>query len=277
MTVSLARVRRQPARTRAAGPAGRRPELAVAGARDPDRDAGELPREQALVVRALSLLLRAALLALPAQALGVTLGALTPAQRPVGPQRAERAGPARRAAGRPSPDRRAGARDRDRRSSKIREESASNPGAYSRVFLKGQTRWQVSYYSRGQATSGDRPGADRRPHRRGAGGLDRRPGRVDDGPRLPGRVRAQGQLALGLDHADDSVPCAVRRAAAAQHAAARPRGARRVRRSRSRSSTTRGSTSRCRSSTRCSPTCWRARCGSGCGVARSRSRRGRFR
>ena len=47
-------------------------------------------------------------------------------------------------------------------------------------------------------------------------GLDRVPGRVDDGPRLPRRVRAQGQRAVGLDPALAPVHRAVRRPAPAR-------------------------------------------------------------
>ena len=76
-----------------------------------------------------------------------------------------------------------------------------------------------------QEDEGDRPDLRQRRHRQGHRGVDRPAGRVDDGARLPGRLRAQGQLAVRVDRADDPLPRAVRRSApAAAHAPPRPRG-----------------------------------------------------
>ena len=71
---------------------------------------------------------------------------------------------------------------------------------------------------------GDRPGAGARPRPAGARGVDRPAGRVADGARLPGPVRALGQRAVGVDRAVRPVRAAVRAPAAAP-AAPRPGGA----------------------------------------------------
>ena len=108
---------------------------------------------------------------------------------------------------------------------------------------------------------GDRPGDHRRPHRAGARTVDRLPGRLDDGARLPGRVRPARQRALRLAAAVPAVPAAVLRLPPAVLAAA-PRPARAalllglagVLQPRA------TSTPRCRSPTRRCSTCWRACC-----------------
>ena len=81
---------------------------------------------------------------------------------------------------------------------KIIDERRKYPGSYPGVFTKGPTRWQVSYYSRdkppkeiAQVIVDDPTGAVAR-------AVDGLQGRVDDGARLSRRVRAQGQLAVGL-------------------------------------------------------------------------------
>ena len=119
-------------------------------------------------------------------------------------------------------------------------------------------RWQVSYYvTRGKEPQGDRAGLRRRRHGPRDRGVDRLAGRVDDGPRLPGRVRAQGQLAVGVDPAHAALRRAVRRPAPAAADAATStcwsscafgvsRGLLQRRAT---------STSRSRSPTRCWPTC----------------------
>ena len=86
-------------------------------------------------------------------------------------------------------------RDADRRSARSR----SAPGLVRRRRIeKSGSRWQVSYYvTRGKAPRRS-AGLRRRRDRAGARGVDRAPGRVDDGARLPGRVRAQGQRAVRL-------------------------------------------------------------------------------
>ena len=105
---------------------------------------------------------------------------------------------------------------------------------------------------------GDRAGPDRRPVRAGARTVDGVPGRVDDGARLPGRVRPPRQRALCV-------------AAAVRPLLRRPSSTSAGRsrcctstcwcccrsRSRWRCSTTPTSTARCRSSTRRCCTCWR--------------------
>ena len=75
-----------------------------------------------------------------------------------------------------------------------------------------------------EAGQGDRPGAAAGLQRRGARVLDRVPGRVDDGARLPGRLRAQGERAVRVDPAVPAVPVAVPAPAAAD-AASGPAGA----------------------------------------------------
>ena len=86
-------------------------------------------------------------------------------------------------------------------------------------------------------------------------------GRVADGPRLARRVRAQGQLAVGLDPLMVAFFVAVLRLAAPVPAAApRPAGPARVLRCRTSSSTAGRSSPRCRSSIRCWATCWSACC-----------------
>lgn len=108
----------------------------------------QLPRQQALVVRALSLALAAlALLAAPAGA-----------QTAVAPTATSIAGPLDGNATERVPnleERPAGHRLTGRqalriaeRVPKVRRERAGYPRSYPNVFLKGRTRWQVSFYSR---------------------------------------------------------------------------------------------------------------------------------
>src|SRR5207237_8766112 len=56
---------------------------------------------------------------------------------------------------------------------------------------------------------GDRPGHHRRPLRAGAGTVDRLPGGVDDGTRLPRRIRASRQLAVRVAPAVRAVRASV--------------------------------------------------------------------
>ncbi len=131
------------------------------------------------------------------------------------------------------------------RLAKMRRVRAGYPGSYGGAYLKGPTRWQVSYFSRkgkeiGQVIIADADG-------QGAGTVDRLPDRLDDGARLPRGVRQARQRAVHLAAAVRAVRAAVLRLAPAAAAAA-PRPARAARRSRcrSRSSTTPTSTPRCR-------------------------------
>ena len=77
------------------------------------------------------------------------------------------------------------------------------------------------------AERGDRARDGRRPHRKGRRRVDRAAGRLDDGARVAGPVRAGGELGVDLDRALPRVPRALRPAAAAD-GAPRPRGAARV-------------------------------------------------
>ena len=126
--------------------------------------------------------------------------------RAAGPQRARRAD----ARGRPAagPARSAGQAARDRRATPRRSPSAGAiPDSTREVFLKGADRWQVSYFkSRRRAAQGDRAGPRSTTARRGV--LEAWTGyqvAVDHGPRLRRRVRAQGQLAVGVDPARGAV------------------------------------------------------------------------
>ena len=98
--------------------------------------------------------------------------------------------------------------------------------------------------------------------RDGRGARERR-GRLAARSREPVRLRRRAQPRLGVARAVRRLPAAVRAAPRADHPA-RPRGARarpvgrRTRRGRAGTSACRS-----RSSTRCSPTCWRGCCGSG--------------
>ncbi len=146
---------------------------------------------------------------------------------------------------------------------------AKYPGSYGGAYLKGPLRWQVSFFS----TNGKKEIGqviDRRLLRPGARTVDRLPGRLDDGARLPGRVRRARQRAVRLAAAVPAVP---------RSRSSTPAGRSRCctstcscccrSRSRSRSSTTRTSTPRCRSPTRRCSTCSR-----GCSRCCGRPRRG---
>ena len=102
----------------------------------------------------------------------------------------------------------------------------------------------------------DRPGDRRRARGARGRGLDRPAGRVADGPRAGGRVRPQGQLAVGLDPADGRL-LRRRSSTRAGRCGCCTSTCWSCSRSPSRTSTSTAarSTPRCRSSIRCWPTC----------------------
>ena len=130
------------------------------------------------------------------------------------------------------------------RQPEVREEREKFPGSTREAFLKGPAAGRSATTPRRsrRAAQGDRPGPHRRPQRRAS--LEAWTGykvAVDDGARLPRRVRAQGQRAVRVDPAARAVrrcrSCEPRRPFA--DAAPRPARAERRSRCRSRSSTTR--------------------------------------
>ena len=218
------RLRRQPRDPHRPGERRRAPTRRRAGDRDRGRHAAELRRQQALELP--GLMRRAA--------------ARRGGTRRAGPARHRRhADDARaaqepRSASRPPGYRLTGARPSDRRPhAEGRPRSAAPTAAPStNVFVKsGRALAGQLLQRRAAGGQGARAGLRQRRHRPGHRGVDGSAGRVDDGPRLPGRVRAQGQLALGVDPAHAALRRALRRPApAAARAPPRPRGARRLRR-----------------------------------------------
>src|SRR4051812_39324193 len=146
--------------------------------------------------------------------------------------RPERAGPGarhERGAGGPPAHRHAGPAN-CRAQPRVPRGARKAPGVVPERLHEGPRPLAGEPVQRRQEAQGARAALRRRPDRRGDGGVDGLPGRVDDGARVLGRLRAQGQLAMGLDPAHPAVRRPVRRLAApAADAAPRPRRARRVR------------------------------------------------
>ena len=114
----------------------------------------------------------------------------------------------------------------------------------------------MSFFRGGQR---GRPGAGRRPQRRRARAVDRRPGGLDDGARLPGRLRAQAERAVRLDPAVRALPRPVRRLRAGRSGCCTSTcSCCSASACRTSSSTAARSACRCRSCTRCCSTCSRA-------------------
>ena len=158
------------------------PERPGAGDRDRVRDAAELPRQPALELPALT---RAVLVALAAAALLL----------PAATARAQSAGSAPTSAestltlipqvgGPPEGRRRAPAAVTAAalRVPKVARVRAEHPDSVVRTYLKDRDRWQVE--RRSTARRRARAGLRRRPHGPRHRGLDRDPGRLDDGARL---------------------------------------------------------------------------------------------
>ena len=98
------------------------------------------------------------------------------------------------------------------RAEKVREERGARPARPRRAYTRGAGRWQVSCFRDGdevvQVRVDDASGAI----------LEQwtgRPGGVDDGARLRGRLRPQAERAVRVDPALPAVPRAVRRPAPA--------------------------------------------------------------
>ena len=81
-------------------------------------------------------------------------------------------------------------------------------GSFGDVYLKGAFQWQVSYFTRGGKKEIGLVD-HQRPVRPGARTVDRLSGRVDDGARLPRRVRQARQRAVHLAAAVRAVHAAV--------------------------------------------------------------------
>ncbi len=153
----------------------------------------------------------------------------------------------------------------------VAEQSARRGRLATVVQSNDEGTWEVGFWSRRPSRWCRSWSTAERPDR---GGLDRRPGRLDDGPRLRGRVRPQAERALGLDPALRRSSCSAcstwRRPWRIAHLDLL------VMRlgfgSPTTSSTAARSASRCRSSTRCSSTCWRGCCGSASAEARGCAR-----
>ena len=85
---------------------------------------------------------------------------------------------------------------------KVQKAEREHPGSTREAFLKEPRALAGLLHRRPRRRPHrDRAGARRRPLRRGPRGVDGLPGAMDHGARLPGGVRARGELALGLDPA----------------------------------------------------------------------------
>ena len=162
------------------------------------------------------------------------------------------------------------------RSPAVKAELRRHPHAVPYEYTKGYPGVAGQLVLRSEARAGADPGLRRRPDRQGHAGVDRLSGGLDDGARLPRRVRAQRQRLVHLDPALHRVRRAVHSLAPAADAVA-PRSADAARvldlagvlQPRARSG------SRFRSSTRSCSTCWRGcwRSGSARGSPASRCAR----